>query len=66
MEIAFFRKNVSQCRKKLKGGTIWDFSKSIQSENIKKLEVGPFGETKIFQKSLKEPKILLDPVEFLK
>ena len=35
--------------KKLKGGTIWDFSKSILSKKIKKLKVGPFGE-KIFSK----------------
>ena len=37
--------------KKLKGGTLWDFSTSILSENIKKLKGGPFGE-----KSLAEPK----------
>ena len=46
----FFFEKVSQCRKKLKGGTIWDFSKSILSKNIKKLKMGPFGETKVFEK----------------
>ena len=30
--------------KKLKGGTFWDFSTSILSEIIKKLNGGPFGE----------------------
>ena len=31
-----FREKISQCRKKLKGGTLWDFSTSILSQNIKK------------------------------
>ena len=62
----FFSKKISQCRKKLKGGTIWDFSKSILSKNIKKLKVEPFGEKKFSKKSLTEPKILFGPVEFLK
>ena len=31
-----FRENTSQCRKKLKGGTLWNFSTSILSQNIKK------------------------------
>ena len=61
----FFRKKVSQCRKKLKGGTIWDFSKSILSKNIKKLKVGLFGEKKYSKKSLIEPKIILAPLSFL-
>ena len=30
-----FREKISQCRKKLKGGTLWDFSTSILSQNIK-------------------------------
>ena len=44
----------------MKGGAIWDFSKSILSKNIKKLKV-----KKNFKKSLTEPKILFGPVEFL-
>ena len=32
----YFREKISQCRKKLKGGTLWDFSTSILSQNIKK------------------------------
>ena len=31
-----FREKISQCRKKLKGGTFWDFPTSILSQNIKK------------------------------
>ena len=30
--------------KKLKRGTLWDFSTSILSQNIKKMQAGPFGE----------------------
>ena len=30
--------------KKPKGGTLWDFSTSILSQNSKKIEGGPFGE----------------------
>ena len=33
-----FREKISQCRKKLKGGTLWDFSTSILSQNIKKMQ----------------------------
>ena len=32
-----FLKKVSQCQKKLKGRTLWGFSKSILSQNIKKM-----------------------------
>ena len=32
----YFREKISQCRKKLKGGTLWDFPTSILSQNIKK------------------------------
>ena len=39
-----FREKISQCRKKVKGGTLWDFSTSILSQNIKKMQGGPFGE----------------------
>ena len=38
--------------KKTERGTLWNFLPSNLSENIKKLEGGPFGE------SLTEPKIL--------
>ena len=41
-----FREKISQCQKKLKGGTLWDFSTSILSQNIKKMQGDPFG--KIF------------------
>ena len=41
-----FREKNSQCRKKLKGGTLWDFSTSILSQNIKKMQGDPSG--KIF------------------
>ena len=36
--------------KKLKGGTLWDFSTSILSQNIKKMQWGPFGENFFFKK----------------
>ena len=32
-----FREKISQCRKKLQGGTLWDFPTSILSQNIKKI-----------------------------
>ena len=51
-----FREKISQCRKKLKGGTFWDFSTSILSQNIKKMQGGPFGEIFFFEKSLAVPK----------
>ena len=47
----YFRKKISQCRKKLKGGTLWDFSTSILSQNSKKLKGGPFEEKKFRKKS---------------
>ena len=37
---AYFPKKISQCRKKLKGGTLRDFSTSILSQNSKKIEGG--------------------------
>ena len=49
--------------KKLKGGTIWDFSNSILSKNIKKLKVGPFGEKKI--EVSQSRKYSLAPLSFL-
>ena len=48
----FFGKKVSQCRKKLKGRTLWGFSTSILSQNIKKLK----GENFYFRKKLTVPK----------
>ena len=39
---------MSHNAKKLKRGTLWDFSKSILSQNIKKLKGDPFG--KVFSK----------------
>ena len=43
--------------KKLKGGTLWDFLTSILSQNIKKMQGGPFGEKIFFRKkSLAVPK----------
>ena len=39
----YFRKEISQCRKKLKRGTFWDFSTSILSQNSKKLKGDPLG-----------------------
>ena len=55
-KIFIFGKKSHNAEKKLKGGTLWDFSTSILSQNIKKCR-GPFGE-KIFlsKKSLAVPK----------
>ena len=62
----FFSKKSLTMPKKLKGGTIWDFSKSILSKNIKKLKVGPFGEKKIFEKKVSQSrKYSLAPLSFL-
>ena len=36
---------------KLKGGTLWDFPTSILSQNIKKIQGGPFEEKKIPKKN---------------
>ena len=40
--------------KKLKGGTLWDFPTSILSQNIKKMQGGPFEEKKFEKKSEKK------------
>ena len=50
MKIFYFRKKISQCQKKLKGGTLWNFPTSILSQNSKKLKGGPFGDKKKFRK----------------
>ena len=42
--------------KKLKGGTLWDFSTSILSQNSKKIEGGPFGKFFSSEKNLAVPK----------
>ena len=52
MKIFYFRKKISQCRKKLKGGTLWNFPTSILSQNSKKLKGGPFGDKKNFEKKV--------------
>ena len=49
-----FREKISQCRKKLKGGTLWDFSTSILSQNIKKMQGGPFEEKKFRRKKFRK------------
>ena len=49
-----FREKISQCRKKLKGGTFWDFPTSILSQNIKKNAGGPFEEKKFRNKIRKK------------
>ena len=40
--------------KKLKGGTLWDFPTSILSQNIKKMQGGPFEEKKFRKKNPKK------------
>ena len=48
--------------KKLKGGTLWDFSTSILSQNSEKIEAGPFGEFFLEKKSHNaEKKLERDP-----
>ena len=49
-EIVFYFREKSQCRKKLEGGTLWDFPTSILSQNIKKMQGGPFDEKKFRKK----------------
>ena len=45
-----FGKKSHNAEKKLKGGTLWDFSTSILSQNIKKMQGGPFGGKFFFEK----------------
>ena len=61
----FFRKKSHNAEKNLKGGTIWDFSNSILSKNIKKLKVGPFGEKNFRKKVSQSRKYSLAPLSFL-
>ena len=49
-----FREKISQCRKKLKGGTLWDFSTSILSQNIKKMQGDPLGKKFFFGKKVSQ------------
>ena len=52
-----FWEKISQCRKKTEGGTLWDFSTSILSQNIKKMQGGdPLGKIFFSKKSLAVPK----------
>ena len=51
-----FEKNLTMSKKKLKGGTLWDFPTSILTQNSKKIEGGPFGEIVFRKKSLAVPK----------
>ena len=55
-KIFIFGKKSHNAEKKLKGGTLWDFSTSILSQNIKKNAGGPFGEFFFRKKSLAVPK----------
>ena len=43
-KIFIFGKKSHNAEKKVKGGTLWDFLTSILSQNIKKMQGGPFGE----------------------
>ena len=49
-----FRKKSHNAEKKLKGGTLWDFSTSILSQNIKKMQGGPFEEKKFRRKKFRK------------
>ena len=61
----FFRKK-SHNAEKTERGTIWDFSNTILSKNIKKLKVGPFDEKKICGKKVSQSrKYSLAPLSFL-
>ena len=55
-----FGKKSHNAEKKLKGGTLWDFPTSILSQNIKKMQGGPFEEKK-FRKKNSEKKCLAVP-----
>ena len=61
----FFFEKKSHNAKKTERGTIWDFSKSILSKNIKKLKVGPFGEKNFRKKVSQSRKYSLAPLSFL-
>ena len=53
----FWKKNLTVPKKKLEGGTLWDFPTSILSQNSKKVEGGdPLKKKKFREKSLAVPK----------
>ena len=52
----YFREKISQCRKKLKGGTLRDFPTSILSQNIKKCRGDPLRKKNSEKKCLAVPK----------
>ena len=68
MKKNFLKKSLTM-PKKLKGGTLWDFSTSVLSENSKKIEGGPFGEF-FFEKKSQRRKyskaVPFGPFEFLR
>ena len=49
-KFSFSRKNLTM-PKKTERGTLWDFLTSILSQNIKKMQGGPFGEKFCFEKT---------------
>ena len=55
MEKTFFQKSLTM-PKKLKGGTLWDFSTSILSQNIVNLKGDHLGKKFFSEKSLTMPK----------
>ena len=46
----YFRKKSHSAEKKLKGGTLWDFTASILWQSSKKIKGGPFEEKKFPEK----------------
>ena len=52
-----FREKSHNAGKKLKGGTLWDFSISILSQNIKKMQGGPFEEKKFRRKKFRKKNV---------
>ena len=55
-KIFIFGKKSHNAEKKLKGGTLWNFSTSILSQNIKKCRGDPLGKIFFRKKSLAVPK----------
>ena len=53
-KIFIFGKKSHNAEKKLKGGTLWNFSTSILSQNIKKMQGGPFEEKKFRRKKFRK------------
>ena len=69
MKKNFLKKSLTM-PKKLKGGTLWDFSTSVLSENSKKIEGGPFAEIffrkKVSQRRQYSKAVPFGPFEFLR